>query len=130
MAQAALLEQHAQTVLVLARSSKAPAPASLTLVAPADVPRGCVSEPVSSSTEVHVLLKGVIDFAKEVQRLQKEQKTVQTYLEKLEAKVSAKDYAARAPAATQEEDRGKIADTKVGLENIRQAIQEFEEGQD
>lgn len=130
MAQAALLEQHAQTVLVLARSSKAPPPASLTLVAPADVPRGCVSEPVSSSTEVHVLLKGVIDFAKEVQRLQKEQKTVQTYLDKLEAKVSAKDYASRAPAATQEEDRGKIADTKVGLGNIRQAIKQFEEGQD
>ena len=65
-AQAALLEQHAQTVLVLARSSKAPPPASLTLVAAAAVPRGCVSEPVSSSTEVHVLLKGVIDFAKEV----------------------------------------------------------------
>ena len=129
-AQAALLEQHAQTVLVLARSSKAPPPASLTLVAAAAVPRGCVSEPVSSSTEVHVLLKGVIDFAKEVQRLQKEQKTVQTYLEKLEAKVSAKDYASRAPAATQEEDRGKIADTEVGLANIRQAIQQFEEGQD
>ena len=51
-AQAALLERHAQTVLVLARSSKAPPPASLTLVAAAAVPRGCVSEPVSSSTEV------------------------------------------------------------------------------
>ena len=66
----------------------------------------------------------------QVQRLQKEQKTVQTYLEKLEAKVSAKDYASRAPAATQEEDRGKIADTKVGLDNIRQAIKQFEDGQD
>ena len=129
-AQAALLELHAQTVLVLARSSKAPPPASLTVVAAADVPRGCVSESVSSSTEVHVLLKGVIDFAKEVQRLQKEQKTVQTYLDKLEAKVSAKDYASRAPAATQEEDRGKIADTKINLDNIRRAIKQFEDGQD
>ena len=117
-------------MLVLARSSKAPPPASLTVVAAADVPRGCVSESVSSSTEVHVLLKGVIDFAKEVQRLQKEQKTVQTYLDKLEAKVSAKDYASRAPAATQEEDRGKIADTKINLDNIRQAIKQFEDGQD
>ena len=119
------------TVLVLARSSKSPPPAALHVVADGCAPpRGCVTEMADSATEVYVLLKGVIDFGKEIERLRKEEKSGMDYLAKLQAKVAAKDYAARAPAATQEEDHGKIAEKEATLRSIAQAIKQLQEGQD
>ena len=128
---AATIAAQAETILILARSSKAPPPASLAVVADGCAPpRGCVTDQPDPSTEVHVLLKGVIDFGKEIERLRKDVKTKQTYLDKLKAKVGAKDYAARAPAATQEEDHKKIADTTDELASTAAAIKQLEEGLD
>ena len=56
---------------------------------------------VAWSSQVCVLLKGVVDFAKEIARLRKEQGVAQAYLDKLQKKVSMPDYAAKAPLATQ-----------------------------
>ena len=58
-----------------------------------------------------MLLKGVVDFSKEVERLQKELKTKEAALEKLQAKRADPNYASRCPAATQQEEGEK----EVGL---------------
>lgn len=50
---------------------------------------------------MHVLLKGVVDFSKEVARLEKEAAGVQGRLDKLRGKMAMDSYAAKCPAATQ-----------------------------
>ena len=57
--------------------------------------RGC------PAAQVHVLLKGIVDFSKEVSRLQKEQGQIASRLEKLKAKMAKPDYASKCPVATQ-----------------------------
>ena len=56
---------------------------------------------LDKDTEVHIFLKGVVDFSKEVARLQKEAAGVASRLEKLQKKMQAADYATKCPAATQ-----------------------------
>jgi valyl-tRNA synthetase len=54
---------------------------------------------VSGALKLFIPLEGVIDIAKESERLQKELKKVQAELMKIELKVGNKDFLARAPEA-------------------------------
>ena len=99
---AAIVSSQVETICALAKSSKSPPPASLQLVpAGCDAPRGCGTEVLDMDTEVHILLKGVVDFSKEVARLQKDLGGVEGRLDKLKKKMAAADYATKCPAATQ-----------------------------
>merc|ERR1712072_491075 len=70
---AAVISSQTDTVAALARSSKSPPAAAIHFVAEGcTAPRGCVTEGLDQFTEVHILLKGIVDFSKEVARLQKE----------------------------------------------------------
>ena len=101
-ATAAIISSQTETVGALARSSKSPPPAGIHLVpAGCAAPRGCATEVLDKDTEVHIFLKGVVDFSKEVARLQKEAAGVASRLEKLQKKMQAADYATKCPAATQ-----------------------------
>ena len=99
---AAVISSQTETICALARSSKSPPPAGVQLVpAGCAPPRGCATEVLDKDTEVHIFLKGVVDFSKEVARLQKECGGVASRLEKLQKKMSAADYATKCPVATQ-----------------------------
>jgi valyl-tRNA synthetase len=101
-ATAAIVAEHGVTLKALAKTSQSPPPASVELVpAGCSPPRGCVTEVVDAATEVHILLKGVVDFSKESARQHKEAAAVQARLDKLQKKMGASDYAAKCPAATQ-----------------------------
>ena len=62
--------------------------------------------------------------------MQKEQGQVQGRLDKLVKKTEAKDYATKCPAATQEEDRTKVAEMNGEIASLDAAIAAFEAGAD
>ena len=98
----ATLSSQVETIGALAKSSKSPPPAAVLFVADGcSTPRGCATEVLDKHTEVHVLLKGVVDLSKEVVRLQKEAAGVQSRLDKLVGKMAMDSYATKCPAATQ-----------------------------
>ena len=86
------------------------------------MPRGCATDVLDASTEVHIYLKGVVDFGGEIKRLQKERGLVAGRLDKLVKKTEAKDYATKCPAATQEEDRTKVAEMNGEIASLDAAI--------
>jgi len=90
-------------------------------------PKGCAAEVLDGSLEVHVLLKGVVDFSKEVARLQKEATQITGRLEKLKAKMSKPDYAARCPQATQDEEQGKVVAMEAELAALEGAMLQFKD---
>ena len=66
----------------------------------------------------------------EIKRLQKERGLVAGRLDKLVKKTEAKDYATKCPAATQEEDRTKVAEMNGEIASLDAAIAAFEAGAD
>ena len=117
---AAVISTQTETICALARSSKSPPPAGVQLVpVGCNPPRGCATEVLDKDTEVHIFLKGVVDFSKEVARLQKECGGVASRLEKLQKKMSAADYATKCPVATQVSPQrtvsARVGTARVGL---------------
>ena len=99
---AGIISSQAETIGALARSSKSPPPAAIHVVPEGcSAPRGCATEVLDKDTEVNIFLKGVVDFSTEVVRLMKELTGITGRLDKLKVKMSAPDYAAKCPAATQ-----------------------------
>jgi len=123
---ASIIATQRETIGALAKSTKAPPPAALHMVAEGcSPPRGCATEILSRSLEVHILLKGVVDFSKEITRLQKEMAQIKGRLEKLKAKMAKPDYATRCPAATQEDERAKAQAAEGELAALAAAIEQF-----
>jgi len=126
-ATAAIVTSQNETLCALARSSKSPPPEAIRIIAAGcEPPRGCAMEVVDRDTEVHIFLKGVVDFSKEVARLTKEMAGVQGRLEKLLAKVAAPSYEAKCPQATRDEDAAKIAECQGELAALGKARDAFE----
>ena len=64
---AAVVASQIDTIGALAKSSKSPPPAAVHMVADGcAAPRGCATEVLDQHTEVHILLRGVVDLSKEV----------------------------------------------------------------
>jgi valyl-tRNA synthetase len=82
---------------------------------------------VSSHMEIYVPLEGVIDFAKEIARLGKELKNVETDLAKAEAKLQNDAFLSRAPAEVVEKERFKVEEARGKKEGILQRLQIFSE---
>ena len=107
-ADAAIVSSQSETIGALAKSSKSPPPGALHLVpAGCAPPGGCATEVLDKDTEVHVFLKGVVDFSQEVARLQKDLTVKRSALEKLQTKRADPNYESRVPVATQQEDKDK-----------------------
>ena len=113
-ATAAIVSSQVETICALAKSSKTPPPAAVRLVPEGcAAPAGCATEILDKDTEVHVLLKGVVDFSKEVARLNKEYAGVQGRLDKLKGKMAMESYATKCPAATQVMRTGQTTRTRT-----------------
>ncbi|MBI4133606.1 valine--tRNA ligase [Candidatus Uhrbacteria bacterium] len=80
-----------------------------------------VARPPSSATivlgavEVSIVLTGLIDIAKERERVTKEIKEMQNYLDGVRMKLNNKEFAARAPAAVIKEYRTKLSEADSRL---------------
>jgi len=126
-ATAAIVASQNETLIALARSSKSPPAEAIRVITEGcEPPRGCSMEIIDSDTEVHIYLKGVVDFSKEVARLQKEMALVQGRLDKLLKKVAAPSYEEKCPQATRDEDAAKISECESELGQLAKAVAGFQ----
>ncbi len=77
---------------------------------------------VESGLEVYIDLGGVVDVAKEKDRLTKELTEVSKYIPSVEAKLGNQDFVGRAPAAVIEGEKKKLADAKEKMEKLTQQL--------
>jgi len=128
---AAVIRTQGETISALARSSAMPPIASMEIVPDGCAPpRGCATDVLDQHTEVHILLRGVVDLSKEITRLQKDIAGVTARLDKLKKKMGAADYATKCPAITQTEDAAKQREMEGEIEALNSAVKQFEAGQD
>jgi valyl-tRNA synthetase len=91
-----------------------------------------VSKPEASVTavvvgnQVHVLLKGLMDFDEEKKRLRKEIKIIREEMEVSAKKLSSKGFLEKAPAEIVDKVREKFESMKVELEKFEKNLRFFE----
>jgi valyl-tRNA synthetase len=80
---------------------------------------------LSGGVEIAVPLEGLIDFAREKERIGRETEKLVKELEKIEAQLSNQQFVERAPAEKVEDLRQRAADIKqriVALEQMKEAL--------
>ena len=91
-----------------------------------------VSKPEASATavfgqnQVHVLLKGLLDFSEERKRLRKEIKKIEKDMEISEKKLSKKDFVQKAPPEIVAQVRTKAETMRLKLDKLNQNLDFFE----
>ena len=87
-----------------------------------EAPRASARAILAGGAEVAVPLAGLIDFAQERQRLNKEKEKLAAEATKLEAQLANPQFAERAPAEKVEEVRARIADIAQRTAQLEQTI--------
>jgi valyl-tRNA synthetase len=91
-----------------------------------------VPKPEASATavfgqnQVHVLLKGLLDFEEERKRLGKEVKKIEKDMQISQKKLSNNQFLAKAPAEIVEEVKEKVKTFSLKLEKLNQNLRFFE----
>jgi valyl-tRNA synthetase len=75
---------------------------------------------VCGAVEIFVNLAGVVDFAKEKERLQKEIDQIEPYIVQLEKKLANKQFVDNAPAEIVENERAKLEDAKSKILKLKE----------
>ena len=92
-----------------------------------------VPKPEASATavfgqiQVHILLKGLLDFEEEIKRLGKEIKKIEKDMELSQRKLSNEEFLTRAPAEIVEDVREKVRIFSLKLGKLTQNLRFFEE---
>jgi valyl-tRNA synthetase len=90
-----------------------------------DLKIGSIAKPegaaagVVGSVEVYVPLEGVIDLAKERERLKKEEDRVASLIRSTESRLKDNSFVSKAPEDVVEKQRKQLADLKVQLEKLK-----------
>lgn len=88
----------------------------------AAVPAGCAMTTVSDSCQVYLMLKGVVDPAKEIERMTQKEEKLQSQLSKLKAAMAASDYTTKVPLEVQTANLEKVRQTEGELTRIVESI--------
>lgn len=88
----------------------------------AAVPVGCAVTTISDTCQAYLMLKGVVDPAKEMERLSQKQEKLEAQLSKLKAAMSAADYLTKVPAEVQATNSDKVRQSEGELERIAETI--------
>ena len=88
-------------------------------------PAGPAGVAVSAIGNAFVPLAGLVDFAAETARLQKQEAEATKYIATLQKKLANKGYVEHAPTAAVEADRAHLAETEDKLARIREQLSAF-----
>jgi valyl-tRNA synthetase len=77
---------------------------------------------VVGSIAIHVPLAGIVDVAKESERLQKEFDTTKKYVSSVSGKLANADFVANAPAAVVENEKTKLAEAEAKLKALEEQL--------
>ncbi len=81
---------------------------------------------VFGQNQIHVLLKGILDFREERKRLEKQIEKIEKDIEVSNRKLSNKGFLEKAPAEVVEEVREKVETMTLKLEKLNQNLRFFE----
>eukprot|EP00298_Acanthocystis_sp_HF-20_P014604 c20838_g1_i1.p1 GENE.c20838_g1_i1~~c20838_g1_i1.p1 ORF type:complete len:1162 (+),score=580.83 c20838_g1_i1:337-3486(+) len=87
-----------------------------------DAPAGCGVSIINKDLECHVVLAGLLDVEKELEKLKKQQSEKQTAIEKLEQSMQLPGYLSKAPPQKVDQDNERLANFKTELAVINQTI--------
>ncbi|PNF40962.1 hypothetical protein B7P43_G08857 [Cryptotermes secundus] len=85
-------------------------------------PQGCAILTLSDKCEVHLLLKGLIDPAKELVKLQKKQDQLEQQVSKLKQAMAAPDYCTKVPEEVRLSNTDKLTQTEGELLRLLSAM--------
>lgn len=111
-----IFAQNEAQILKLARA------ASLVLSEKLDVPKAS-AKAVTSSAEIAVPLEGLIDFEKEIARLENQVGKLEKENEQLQKQMSNANFVERAPAEKVQEIRDRVAEIKIQVAALRQNLE-------
>jgi valyl-tRNA synthetase len=114
-----VFEASAQQIARLVRAS------DISINESIDAPRASARAVLAGGAEVAVPLEGLIDFAKERERLNSEREKLEKEAAKLEAQLSNQNFVERAPAEKVEELRQRISDIAQRTRMLAQTLEAF-----
>ena len=82
---------------------------------------------VCAAGEIRIPLGDLVDFAKEVARLEKEEKNLQNEIARANGKLSNQGFIGKAPAALIEQEREKLKTNETMLTSLQARIAELKE---
>ena len=82
---------------------------------------------VCAAGEIRIPLGDLVDFAKEVARLEKEKQNLAGEIARSEGKLNNQGFIAKAPAALVEQEKGKLALNQQKAEQVEKRIAELKE---
>jgi len=85
-------------------------------------PTGCAIVTVNDVITAHLVLKGLIDPSKEVEKLTKKKAALQQSVEKLEKATQVPDYSTKVPEDVRKSNKEKIDHSKVEIARLVDAI--------
>ncbi len=109
--------QNEQQILKLARAN------DLSLKEKLEAPKASARAVLAGGAELAVPLEGLIDFAKEIDRLEKETAKLSGEAEKLIAQLANENFVSRAPAEKVEEIRARVADIEQRTKSLNQTLE-------
>ena len=74
----------------------------------------------------HLLLKGLIDPAKEVEKLTKKKAAMQLAVEKLKKAMEIKDYESKVPEDVRKANKEKLETSSLEIERLTEAVKTLE----
>jgi hypothetical protein len=89
-------------------------------------PTGCAVNIVGSNAEVFLLLKGIVDFQKEIEKLKGKQDFTNNQKANLKKAMSIPDYTTKVPENVQQQNTEKIQQLTLELEKLTLAIENFQ----
>ncbi|KAJ7377423.1 hypothetical protein OS493_029323 [Desmophyllum pertusum] len=116
---ATVISKYTETACTLSSSER------IHVVCEEKPPQGCAVATVSDKCEVHVLLKGVVDVAKEITKLEGKQEKLNGQLGKLREAMEIADYATKVPENVQQQNTEKLKQLETELGKIQKAIASF-----
>eukprot|EP00741_Cyanophora_paradoxa_P007479 tig00001130_g7234.t1 len=90
----------------------------------AEVPKGCGMRPVNETCELHLVLKGMVDFEKEIKALEKKKETLNKSIDTARKRAAGPQYD-KVPANVREADAARLAASEAELEAVCKAIANF-----
>ena len=84
---------------------------------------GCAILTVSGQCIVHLLLKGLVEADKEIEKLGKKQEMLKQTISKLEQAMSSADYEAKVPLDVRTTNKEKLEQSQIEIDRIIAAME-------
>lgn len=88
-----------------------------------DTAAGCAILTVSGQLDIYLLLKGLIDTAKELVKQQKKRDQLEQVVQRLVQSIAAADYEVKVPAEVQQANTEKLTESQSEIERVAIAME-------